>query len=403
MKRILFVDDEQNILDAMRNMLRKQRKVWDMCFVSSGEEALAELSKAPFDVIVSDMRMPVMDGATLLEKVRNLYPRTARFVLSGQADQDSIFRVLPYAQQFLSKPCDPDEMRRVVDRTCTLQATIESEAIRTTVGNLSRLPTATDIYWKLTEAIHRPEINMTEIASIVEQDPALVAKILQIVNSAFFGLAKKTSSIAQAVCYLGIDLLRALAVSVKAFGAFEGDEAIRGIIRDIQQNSLETAKLAVQFVSDREKADHIFTAALLRDVGILALVQGNEQAYLDLLLSSSSATIPLHQMERELGLPEHAAVGAHLLGLWGLPFQIVEAVAGHHRPKVDAAGENEVLLAVHVADALTNPNAVDNASRVESICLPAFQAIGMEAELHRWLKVYAEHVRRQTSTPTLSP
>ena len=89
-RRILFVDDEAKVLDGLRNLLRRQRHEWDMLFALSGAAALEELAKAPVDVIVSDMRMPGMDGAELLTRVRTLYPQTARIVLSGHAERGAI-------------------------------------------------------------------------------------------------------------------------------------------------------------------------------------------------------------------------------------------------------------------------------------------------------------------------
>ncbi len=171
MKRILFVDDEQQILDGMRNMLRKNRHVWEMVFVSSGEAALAEMAERPFDVIISDMRMPHMDGAALLAIVRERFPRTARFVLSGQADHEAVYRALQYTQQFLSKPCDPQELLNVVQRTCAFQDIVAHEDVRQAVGKLGQLPSASTLYLQLCEALDDPETPSQRIAEIVGQDP----------------------------------------------------------------------------------------------------------------------------------------------------------------------------------------------------------------------------------------
>src|SRR3954471_12966129 len=139
-RRILFVDDEQNVLDGLRNLLRRQRQQWDMLFVTSGKAALEELARQPVDVIVSDMRMPGMDGAELLTRIRDLYPQTARIVLSGHAEREAIARVVSVAHQFLSKPCDADAVRKVVERTCVFQALVQNDELRRVIGSIDRLP-----------------------------------------------------------------------------------------------------------------------------------------------------------------------------------------------------------------------------------------------------------------------
>jgi len=165
-RRILFVDDEQNVLDGLRNLLRKQRNQWDMLFAISGKAALEELARSPVDVIVSDMRMPGMDGAELLTRVRELYPQTARIVLSGHAERDAIARVVSVAHQFLSKPADATAVRTVVERTCQFQGLMQDEGIRRVVGGLQQLPSLPDTYWQLVRATEDPEVAIAELARI---------------------------------------------------------------------------------------------------------------------------------------------------------------------------------------------------------------------------------------------
>ncbi|MFZ5757653.1 MAG: response regulator, partial [Pseudomonadota bacterium] len=166
-KRILFVDDEQHVLDGLQNLLRKQRRQWDMVFVSSGEAALEELGRNPFDVVVSDMRMPRMDGATLLRKVKENHPSAARIVLSGHAERDAVLKALPVAHQYLSKPCDPELIRVVIERACALQSLLSSDTIRALIGGMEKLPSVPQTYWELTRALTDPDIGVPEIARIV--------------------------------------------------------------------------------------------------------------------------------------------------------------------------------------------------------------------------------------------
>ncbi|MEO7650489.1 MAG: response regulator, partial [Bryobacteraceae bacterium] len=105
MKQLLFVDDEPKVLEGLKRSLRPMREDWNMSFVTSGAEALQTLEQAPFDVIVSDMRMPVMDGAQLLNEVRQRFPQVVRIVLSGQSDKELIYQSIAATHQYLDKPC----------------------------------------------------------------------------------------------------------------------------------------------------------------------------------------------------------------------------------------------------------------------------------------------------------
>src|SRR5215469_9947183 len=116
MTRILFVDDEPKVLDGLRRLLRPQRLQWDMSFIEGGEAALALLDQSPFDVIVSDLKMPGMDGTALLERAREHHPQVVRIVLSEYADLEAAFRAAQVAHQLLLKPCDAEMLRVAIDR-----------------------------------------------------------------------------------------------------------------------------------------------------------------------------------------------------------------------------------------------------------------------------------------------
>jgi DNA-binding NtrC family response regulator len=116
--RILFVDDEPHMLSALRRMLMPQRARWAMTFVEGGMRALEALERESFDVLISDMRMPGMDGAALLSEVQRLYPRTYRMVLSGYAEAAATTKVMQVAQRFLNKPCDPSDLIAAIEQGC---------------------------------------------------------------------------------------------------------------------------------------------------------------------------------------------------------------------------------------------------------------------------------------------
>jgi HD-like signal output (HDOD) protein len=328
-KRILLVDDEQNVLDGLRNLLRVRRHEWDMTFACGGEAALAQLAKTAFDVVVTDMRMPRIDGAALLTRVKEMQPRAVRIVLSGQTEVESVMKSVFVAHRFLAKPCEPTMLRNVIDRACQLNSLLASPELRDAVGKISALPPVPGTYLALIQANSLPNASMKDMVPIVERDIGLCAKILQVVNSAFFGLPRKVSTLLEAVNYLGTVTITNLAVAVEAFRG----EPVPGAMspQDLQRHSLLTAQLARKFLAgDTIRADQAFLAGILHDIGHLMVVPGPAGG-------------------AELG---HPLMGAYLLDLWGLPQTVIEAVAHHDQPaRLEHTGF-DVVDAVYVADRL---------------------------------------------------
>lgn len=392
MKRILFVDDEPLILAGLQNLLRKHRKVWEMVFVDSGEKALVKLAESPFDVIVSDMRMPGMDGATLLKKVQEKYPNIVRIVLSGHAELETALRSVSVAHQFLAKPCDADTLQGVVDRACGLQALLNDDAIRKAVGTIGRLPSAPKVYAAVTRALEDPDSSLKDIAQLIEKDMAISAKVLQLVNSAFFGLPQRVGSVQQALSYLGANMIRRVLLSVETFSMFEGAKVPGSFsLEQLQQHANAVATVASKLVTGEPRSGDAFMAGTLHDVGKLILAVHVPEHFKRAMTLAAERKIPLFEAETELFGVTHAEVGAYLLGIWGLPYAIVEAVAHHHAPTRVPHATFDVLDAVYVAEAL-----VSEASKVSktSVIPPHFDsaylaAFGVESKLPAWRETVA--------------
>lgn len=332
-RRILFADDEANVLQGLRSVLRPQRHEWEMVFATGGPAALDEVRKSAFDVVVTDMRMPVVDGAELLRQTKELQPKAVRIVLSGQTDAETALKTVFTAHQFLAKPCDIEKLRAVVTRACHLNELITSDELRGLAGDVSILPAAPHTYLAITQKLSDPTCSISEVAGIVEREPALCAKVLQVVNSAFFGLPRTVSSITQATNYLGTLALRNLALAMETVAAASRAKLplSNQELLSFQTNSLLTGFLGRRwFASDRRKADEAFIAGMLRDMGHLVLTAQGRAG--------------------EAAPNCHAALGAYLLGLWGIPHGVLEPVAFHEHPERVGHDKLEVVDIVHLAD-----------------------------------------------------
>jgi len=355
MKRILFVDDEKNVLDGLRRMLRPQRKEWDMVFVGSGTEAVRVLETRPFDVIVTDVRMPEMDGIQLLDDVQAHYPKMIRIVLSGYFEREAALRAAGVAHQYLAKPCDPIRLRETIENLCRSTAILTNEAARGVVSAIGSLPSPPQTYASLKRALEKPEVCLEEIGRIIEQDVGMTAKVLQMVNSPLFGLVFDITSVHRALGYIGLNTLRQLVLSVEIFQNFEPEQPVEGFsLEEFQNHCRLAAKIAARLPAQPEVAQMSLIAALLHDTGKLVLAARLPEAFERALQKSRVENRPLYAIEEEVIGSTHAEIGAYLLSLWGLPQVIVDAVWSHHRPSArqHAAEGLDVLAITHISSVL---------------------------------------------------
>jgi HD-like signal output (HDOD) protein/CheY-like chemotaxis protein len=354
-KRILFVDDERKILDGIRRMLHADRERWDMQFAVGGEEALRAYEAGSFDVVVSDMRMPGMDGATLLTHIRDRYPSTARIVLSGYSEVTLATRAVPVAHRFLAKPCNASELQSMIERVCTLQDILCTPEIRRIIGTVGELPSLSSTHAALAQAVGDPNARIGSVADIIEQDVAMSAKVLQLVNSAFFGLAQKVTSLQSAVAYLGMETIKNLALASEAFRVFVPDSRIpQSVCEAMQRHAHQTAAIARKLPMEPKTRDVTVVAALLHDIGSLVLASKMTDKFCSARSIASERGCKPFEAEEELLGTSHAEIGAYLLGLWGIPNLAVEAIAHHHRPTRIPHSGFDSSVAVYVADLLAH-------------------------------------------------
>jgi HD-like signal output (HDOD) protein/ActR/RegA family two-component response regulator len=395
MRRVLFVDDDQYVLDGLRDLLRGERAEWDMVFALGGRAALRELETGPFDVVVSDMRMPEIDGASLLRAVQERHPETVRIVLSGQTDIEGALQAVPVAHQFLAKPCDRDELRGAIARACLTQALLADSSVRGAAGGAESLPSAPSLYSRLVAASADPETTMDDIGSLVESDIAMCAKVLQLVNSAFFGLGRQISSARDAVVYLGMAPLRALVLSAGAFRAFTPAAHIEGFSVDaLEAHSALVARVAAEMLPDRHESAEAFTAGVLHDVGTLILAVQRPDKLAAVIAAARDEGRPRHALEQEQLGVTHAEVGAYLLSLWRLPPIIVEAVEHHHAPRLRELAGLDPGAAVYIADRLVAEQEAAHADHrpCEPIDEEYLARLGVIDRLDGWRQVAASHV-----------
>ncbi len=390
-KRILFVDDNQGILDGLRRALRPERKNWDMSFLASGEEALELLSQKSFDAVVTDMRMPGINGVQLLDEVSRLYPNVVRFILSGHSKDDMTLQSVKSAHQFFPKPCNIDSLKAALSKSFSLRDLLVDKKLQTVVSGLDALPSPPHLYSTLVGKLKLSEISINEIEEIISQDPAISTKVIQLVNSAFFGLGRQVSNPEEAVTLLGVDIIKHLVLSVDLFSQFDEQKLSRSgfILEKSVDHSVRVGliakRIAISEEAEKQIIEQSYLAGFLHDVGIFVLVDSMPEKYKKVVELEQNEHMDTYIAEREIFGADHAAVGAYLFGLWGFSDPVLEAVAFHHIPHKVGGTKFTPLTAVHVASTLENVRSEKSAGPVsDRLDMQYLSCLGLEDRIQVW-------------------
>jgi HD-like signal output (HDOD) protein/CheY-like chemotaxis protein len=402
-RRIIFVDDEPMVLKGLQRTLRKMRGEWEMTFTSSSKEALDILGTGPFDVIVSDLRMPEMDGMQLLAEVKSKHPQVVRIILSGQVEQESTFKSVQVAHQSLSKPCDADILKHTLNKLFGLRNLLEDESIKRIVSQTETLPSLPEVYTDVISELQSSDPSVRKVAEIISADLAMTAKILQVVNSAFFGLVRKINNPKEAVMLLGTETIKALVLSVKIFSQFNHKKFAWFNFDELFNHSMSVSMFA-QTISKQEHLDQTLVnnslmAGMFHDLGKLILVANFQEPYQKVLTEAGKTRQNLWDLEIERFGTSHAEIGAYLMGLWGLEYPVIEAIAFHHRPGKSLSNSTGLLTAVHFGDAFDrlkkDPNDLNGENGLQQLDRGYLDNLGVAGRINDWQTVCNELTERK--------
>lgn len=431
MRKIVFVDDDQDVIDEFKKKTDPISDVWDITFTTSGEEALNLLSEATYDAVVSDMHMPRMDGPELLTRVKDNYPETVRIILSDQTDKETVLRFAKSAQQFLLKTCSIESMVYTTECACKLRDLLYNKKLNMMITGISDLPSLPTLYGSIMKEMQSPNASLKKMGDIISQDLSMSAKILQVVNSAQFGLQKEITDPQHAVVYLGINTLKSLILSTHVFSSFSEEEDYGGSsLTELWMHSVTTGRLARDIagtiISDRILLEEIFTAGLLHDIGklILSKIPKKYKQVGDFMKRNKCGRL---DAEYAVLKTSHAELGAYLLGTWKLSDTVVETIAFHHNPsalikdmiaisRLSSKGNEEkpvlnkdiapqsamdyiteltILTSVHAANALMlQEKLTSGTTDFQYIDMLYLETLGLTDKLHEWVQLCVEYRQR---------
>ena len=393
------MDDEPLVLNGLQRTLRKMRNVWDITFANSAAEAMQILDRNPMDVIISDMKMPEMDGSQLLAQVKKRHPHIVRLILSGHVGQETTIQSIQYAHQCLSKPCDVELLKQTLSKLFALRDILSDDSIKKIVSQIESLPSLPSIYTEIMAEMQSDDPSIRNVATIIGKDVSMTAKILQVVNSVFFGLPQRIGNPQQAVMLLGLDAIKSLVLSVKIFSEFSQREYSWFDLDKVFDHSISVSSFAKAIVKfEKMNADLVnysLMAGLLHDLGKLVLATNFKDTYQKVLVESRNSDQKLWELEYATFGTSHAEIGAYLMGLWNLENPIIEAIAFHHCPSKSAASQLGLLTIVHVANALDHEEESPEDQQPElQYDNEYLDRLGVSDRIPEWRRICIEYAER---------
>ena len=425
MRRVLFVDNDPGAARELQKALEPMCPEWEMEVVESGEEVLDIMSRNPFDVVVPDISIQGMDGIELLDIVGERYPETVRIIHSELSDPEEVLTSTMAVHQFLMKPCSAETMKNTIERTCTLRDLLRDDTLKKIVAGTRNLPSVPVLYNLIVSEMQSEEPSIKKVGHLISQDVSMSAKILQLVNSSFFALPIKITDPQQAAVFVGIESLKSLVLSLHVFSSISKDAELCGFsLLKMWRHSLRTGRLAADIAraeeADRKVVEEAMIAGMLHDIGKLILLKVPRK-YNKVMELTETTGCSFAEAEYIVMGTSHSELGAYLLGLWGLPHNVVEVVAFHHNPSrliesmfatpnestqedSDGTGSKNVgpefqsaedkttgfnaLTAVHIANAMTTQGNCSTETSFPDIDMSYLKKLGLTDKLPEWIELY---------------
>ena len=357
--KILFIDDEEKVLEAIENQLFVKLDIWQTDFAGSGEDAIKMMEETAYDVVVSDMRMPGMDGAAVLTYVRDNYPNAMRVVLSGHAIPEAAIAAIPYAHQYLAKPCKQETLIETIENTLKIRDTSDDPDVRLGISKVMDLPTHLGVYTELVSVLDCGNSDFEDIAAVIEKDPSLTMKVMFVANSALFATANPAESTYEAVQRLGGQALKMLVLAVEISGLIDDGEDAAAIERREHQERVTQIMGVLLYDHPRHQMSGAI-AAILHDLGFMVYMNFITERYERAVLSRSDCKSRRVELEiEEFGI-SYAHLGALLLNLWRLPDAVTSAVKNQHSKNKEDFVDAPVSVSLMLADFLVEDTDVED-------------------------------------------
>jgi putative nucleotidyltransferase with HDIG domain len=384
-KRILIADADSKAWDVFRIALGDS---WVVVGAATGGAAMTAAQKQPFDVVVANYQLPELDGAELLNRLRVANPKTLRFIAAAEAQKDQVVCHVLGGHQFLAVPFDRNTLKGSIERSMTVDYGM-SNSMRELVGRIRTFPTIPSLYLEIVNALKDPNASTEDIGAIIAKDMAMTTKLVQVLNSAYFGLPRTITDPTEAVGILGFETVKSLTMTVKLLSQYDKVKPVYFSIDQIWRHSTNVARtarvMALLETGDNECSATAYTGGLMHDLGKVILAANFDEQYQGAHAVARRQQVPLWEVEKDIFGASHGEIGAYLLGLWGMSPEVVQVAALHHSPL--GAGDKGFtpLTAVHVANALEYEGIADNDDLPVAVLDATYlRQLKLEERVHLW-------------------
>jgi putative nucleotidyltransferase with HDIG domain len=352
--RILVVADDPRELSALRESFETFDTGWETEFLTSEPEALNALEHSPFDVVIAEIRAGSLATTQFLHQVWQQCPKAVRFLTGSAMEPSVMVECAIGAHQFLEKPINPESVKELIARTHSINQLVENPNVKILVSRMRTLPSRPSVSMELMRELRSSNASAQVVGELISKDLAISSKLIQVVNSAYYGWARQVSEPADAVMLLGLEATASLVLSIESFARFDKIKPLYFSIDEVWKHSQKVAhfsKTIAETVSgDPAIIKDSFAAGLLHDIGKLALALNFEEEYRQAIGLAETKNLTTCQAEIEVFGACHSEAGAYLLSIWGLPVSIIEAVASHHKPAAAMPSPFNAATAVHLAE-----------------------------------------------------
>jgi HD-like signal output (HDOD) protein/ActR/RegA family two-component response regulator len=363
-KRILFVGEDQALCQAFLARCPGPESGWTVQHAANEEQALALCHQQTIAAVVADVNLNGKSGTDMLDAFMRRQPKALRIIVSDLADVPSTMKCIGHAHHHVLKPCSAQTLLQVLETAFAQEAWLPSEPVQGLIAQMRQVPSPVKAYTQIVEEMKSPNCSLQKIGHVIAQDPAVTAKVLQLANSAVFGLELNVIDPVEAISYIGLETTKAVVLLAHTFSSFDNLKLVRFSIEDLWRHSVETGRLARRVAEIENAGEEIieqaFVAGLLHDIGKLLFAANHAGLFGKVLRLAREQHCNLWEAEAQV-LPGvgHAELGATVLGIWGLPKSITEAVALHHVPWRQRGHVFSPVTAVHVANILDHEHHPD--------------------------------------------
>lgn len=384
--KILFVDENEDHLNELKELFIHDSDRWDISYVQDGLSAIELLQEERFQIVITDIEMPIIDGHQLLAIIRERFPHVLRIVFSETNDQETILKVAPLVHRFIAKPCSHSTLRQTIENTLYLNVVLDNESIRRVLIKTTSLPSVPVVYTQLMNRIEQPDFSLKEAAGLISQDMGLCANILKQVNH--LGLPETITDLDQAVSLLGLDVIRGIALTTHLFYSMGNIEIKNFSLKRLMRESMLTGLFAKEIVlmenHSADLADDAFVAGVLHQLGTLVFITNFPEKYEQVLDRVITADRPITAVETNLIGVSHNQVGAHLLALWGMPETVLNGVAFYLTP--EELKEKSFCTATAVYAAVRIANSLIDEEEYDYLSDTHFESLGLQENYSRWFE-----------------